>query len=46
MNCYYLNMVIKKLIQTTPKPLNLLKVGGPTPLRLITLMPVSESISL
>lgn len=33
-------MVIKKLIETTPNPLNLLGTGEPTPFRLSTLTPV------
>jgi len=36
-------MVIKKLIETTPKSLNLFKVGELTPPRLSTLTPVSGS---
>jgi hypothetical protein len=43
MNNHYNIMVIKKLIETTPKPLNLLRESGLTPFELSTLMPVSRS---
>jgi len=42
MNYHYIIMVIKKLIETTPKSLNLLGVGELTPLKLSALTPVSE----
>jgi hypothetical protein len=46
MNNHYKNMVIKKLVETTPNSLNLLEVGELTPLRLSALTPVSGGISL
>ncbi len=46
MNNHYNIMVIKKLIETTPKSLYLLRVGELTPFELATLMPVSGSVSL
>jgi hypothetical protein len=41
MNNHYIIMVIKKLIESTPNPLNLLGVGELTLLRLSPLTPVS-----
>ena len=43
MNYHYINMVIKKLVETTLNSLNLLGVGELTPFELSTLMPVSGS---
>ena len=43
MNNHYYIMVIKKLIESTPNLLKLLKIGELTPFELSTLMPVSGS---
>jgi len=39
-------MVIKKLVETTPNSLNLLRIGELTLFLINTLTPVSENVSL
>ena len=43
MNNHYVIMVIKKLFETTPNSLKLLRIGELTAIDLSTLTPVSES---
>ena len=42
MNNHYIIMVIKKLVESTPNLLKLLKIGELTPFELSTLTPVSD----
>ena len=43
MNNHKIIMVIKKLIETTPNSLNLLRIGELTPFELSSLTPVSRN---
>jgi len=46
MNNHYIIMVIKKLVETTPNSLKLLRIGELTPFQISTLTPDVDTISV